>query len=315
MSRLDDVRAFIKDGRKHKFSLTSPHLSIEKQGHLKKMFDAGKMKDKFLFLPIDHGIEHGPSDFLDCPHASDPEFQLELAKEGQFSGIAIHVGYADKYWQKEKYRNSVPLLLKLNGKTNIPPDDDAFSPLTGTVEDAVRLGADAVGYTLYVGSPRQDEDMLQFLDVRLEAAEAGLPVVMWAYPRGKFADAKGGKDTFAFVAYAARMANELGADICKINAPKAPKEGKYDEAGQFKKYNELMELTPEEMLGWAVVNAGSTGVLVSGGSKLGDEDMLNKVQMAVNAGVDGLIFGRNMWQRKYEDALDITKKVKAILLK
>lgn len=313
MSRLELMREYLQKGRTHKFDLNGPHMSMEKQAHVQKMLDAGGMKDKFLFLPIDHGIEHGPGDFLDCTWASDPEYQLELAKEGHFSGIAIHVGYAQKYWQKDKYRNSVPLLLKLNGKTNIPSDDDAFSPLTGTVEDAIKLGADAVGYTLYVGSPRQDEDMLQFLEVRLEAEDAGLPTVMWAYPRGKFADAKGGKDTMAFVAYAARLANELGADICKINAPKAVKEGKYDEEGQFKKYNELMELSSEEQLAWAVMNAGSTGVLVSGGSKLGDEDMLNKVQMAVNAGVDGLIFGRNMWQRKYEDAMQITKKVKAIL--
>lgn len=313
MSNLEKMREFIKKGRTHKFSLANPHITPEKKKHLQRMLDAGEMKDKFLFLPIDHGVEHGPGDFLGALWASDPEYQLELAKEGRYSGIAIHIGFAQKYWQKRKYRRTVPLLLKLNGKTNIPLDDEALSTLTGTVEDAVKLGADAVGYTLYVGSPRQDEDILQFLKVRLEAEKFGLPIVIWAYPRGKFANEKGGKNTIAFVAYAARMANELGADICKINAPKPVKAGKYDEEGQFKKYNELLELSLEEQLAWAVINAGSTGVLVSGGSKLGDEDMLNKVELAVRAGVDGLIFGRNMWQRPLKEALEITKKVKSIL--
>ena len=65
-----------------------------------------------------------------------------------------------------KYAGRVPLVVKVNGKTEIPPDDEAFSPLTSSVEDAVRLGADAVGYTCYVGSPSQDKDFLQFNEVR-----------------------------------------------------------------------------------------------------------------------------------------------------
>lgn len=315
MTNLETMREFIRKGRTHKFSINNPHITPQKRRHLQKMFKAGEMKDKFLFLPIDHGIEHGPGDFLDSLWSVDPEYQLKLAKEGKYSGIAIHIGLAQKYWQKKEYRLNVPLLLKLNGKTDIPSDEGAFSSLTGTVQDAVKLGADAVGYTLYVGSPRQDEDILQFLKVRQEAEKAGLPIVMWAYPRGKFANEKGGKDSLAFVAYAARLANELGADICKINAPKAVKDGKYNEEGQFKKYNEYLELSPEEQLAWAVINAGSTGVLVSGGSKLGDEDMLNKVKLDVKANVDGLIFGRNMWQRPFKEALEITKKVKNILTK
>lgn len=315
MSRLENIREFLKKGRTHKFSLNNPHITSKKRNHLQRMLNAGGMKEKFLFLPIDHGIEHGPGDFLDSPWASNPEYQLELAKEGRYSGIAIHIGFAQKHWQKKQYRKTVPLILKINGKTNIPSDEEAISPLTGTVEDALKLGADAIGYTLYVGSPRQYEDVLQFLEIRLKAEIAGLPIIMWAYPRGKFADEKGGKDTMAFVAYAARLANELGADICKINAPKPVEAGKYDEEGQFKKYNELLELSLEEQLAWAVINAGSTGVLISGGSKLGDEDMLDKVELAVKAGVNGVIFGRNMWQRSFEEALEITKKVKDVLVK
>ena len=312
-SLLTEIRSFINQERKNKFSLATPHITPAKRQHLQKTLDAGCLKSRFLFLPFDHGIEHGPSDFLKNLQSADPEFQLALAKEGKFSGIVLHIGLAEKYWQKPQYKNYLPLLLKLNGKSNIVPDDDALSTLTGTVEDAQKLGADAVGYTLYVGSPRQDEDFLQLLEVRQAAQEAELPLVIWAYPRGKYAEEAGGKDCFALVAYAARLAHELGADITKINAPKPPKDGKYDEKGKFKNYNQLLDLTQEEQLKWAVVNAGTTGVLVSGGSKLSDEDLLNKVGMAVEAGVDGIIFGRNMWQRKYDDALNITLRVKKTL--
>ncbi len=315
MTKLEKMEQFLKKGRTDKFSLDNPHINIKKKKHLQRILKAGQMKDKFLFLPVDHGIEHGPSDFLGSLWAVDPEEQLELARQGNYSGIVFHIGLAQKYWQKAVYKKSIPLVLKVNGKTNIPSDEEAFSPLTATVKEAVRIGADAIGYTLYVGSPRQSEDFLQFIKVRREAEEAGLPVITWAYPRGKFAREKGGKDTIAFVAYAARLAHELGSDIIKINAPKPPKDGRYDEQSGFADYNELLTLKSEEQLAWAVLNAGSTGVLVSGGSKISDEDMLQKVSLAVQAGVDGLIFGRNMWQRPFKEALEITKKVKEILTK
>lgn len=308
------IISYLKKDRVQKFSLDLPHISPAKKKHLRRlMFEHGVKNGRMLFLPIDHGVEHGPSDFLGNPPSVDPEFQLNLALEGDYSGIVFHIGLAEKYWQKKAYKGKIPLILKINGKTNIPSDAEAFSPLTSTVKDAVKLGADAVGYTLYIGSSRQDDDFLQFVKVRQEAEEAGLPIIMWAYPRGKFVEEKGGRDCLAMVAYAARVADELGADIAKVNALKSPKEGKYDPEGKLKGYNDLLNLKPVEQLAWVVRSAGCTGVLVSGGSKLGDDDLLNKVKIAVEAGVNGLIFGRNMWQREYKEALKITKKVKAIL--
>ena len=78
----------------------------------------------------------------------------------------------------------MPLILKVNGKTDVPPSDEALSTTNASVEDAVRLGADAVGYTLYVGSPRQDEDLHQLKGVREDCDRYGMPLVVWAYPRG-----------------------------------------------------------------------------------------------------------------------------------
>jgi fructose-bisphosphate aldolase, class I len=80
---------------------------------------------------------------------------IRLALEGGFNGIAIQIGLAEKfYWD---LAGEVPLVLKLNGKTDIPAGIDPLSPVNATVRDAVRLGADAVGYTLYVGSPAQEQ--------------------------------------------------------------------------------------------------------------------------------------------------------------
>ena len=105
----------------------------------------------------------------------------------------------------------------------------------------------------------------------------------------------------------------MGADVVKVNLPLAPTGGKYNPEGQFKAYNDLLELNQIDQLRWVVQSAGSTGVLISGGSKIGDEDLLNKAKLCIDAGVDGLIFGRNMWQRNFEDALKITKQIKQIM--
>ncbi len=304
----------VGNGRTQEFNLDLPSLSGEKRRHLKKiMYEFGVKNGKMLFLPVDQGLEHGSGDFFKNPASVDPEFQLKLAIEGGYNGIVFHIGLAKKYWAKKEYKDNIPLILKLNGKTNIPSDAEALSPITATVKDALELGADAVGYTLYTGSPLQERDFIQLVQVRRDAEKAGLPLIVWSYPRGRAVDGKGGKNSFAMVDYAARVANELGADIVKINLPAGPSGEKYDPEGQFKGYNDLLELSQIDQLRWVIHSAGSTGVLISGGSKIGDEDLLNKAKLCLEAGVDGLIFGRNMWQRNFEEALKITKEIKKIM--
>ena len=146
-----------------------------------------------MMLPIDSRLEHGRSTFSIIP-IDRHRWIYRLAVQGNFSGIALHVGLAEKY--QKRYAGRVPLLLKVNGKTNIPSDDEAFSPLTSSVEDAVRLGADAVGYTLYVGSPAQEVDIAQCNEVRRDCDRYGMPLVVWAYPRGSAIKSQG-RDRFA----------------------------------------------------------------------------------------------------------------------
>jgi class I fructose-bisphosphate aldolase len=261
------------------------------------MYEHGPANGTLMVLPIDQGLEHGPIDFFDNPDSIDTDWIYRLAVAGNFSGIALHVGLAEKY--QKRYAGRVPLVLKINGKTNLPNDDDAFSPLTSSVEDAVRLGADGVGYTLYVGSPAQDVDIAQCNEVRRECERFGMPLIVWGYPRGAAVKAKGGIDSLYAVDYAARVACEIGADIVKLNEPK------WDAASAAKlpKPYDTLEFDDLEGLRKVVKSAGRTLVLVSGGSKMGDDDTVHKARVAMEAGCVGLIFGRNMWQRKWDNAL------------
>ena len=283
-------------------------LSLGKKARLHRLlYEHGLKNGTLMILPIDQGLEHGPLNFFPNPPSADPDFQWRLAKEGGYNGIALHYGLARKYMNK--YAGAVPLILKINGKTNVPSDADALSTLTATVEDAVAMGADAVGYTLYLGSPRQDEDFLQFMEVREACDKWGMPLIVWGYPRGSAIEEKGGRDSLYAVDYAARVAMELGADIVKLNMPKpGPKDPE-----QPKPYNTL-EYTYEEGAKRVVASAGRTLVLFSGGSKLGDDDLMDKASIAMKAGAVGLIFGRNMWQRPFDEAMAITKRVQGEVL-
>jgi len=283
-------------------------LAPGKRARLYRMFyEHGPGGGVGMFLPIDQGLEHGPADFFPNSEAANPLFQLELALHGKYSAIVFQPGIAGKYIRN--YAGKIPLVVKINGKTNIPSETHALSPMTGTVEEAVSLGADAVGYTLYVGSPAQAEDFAQFVGVKREAERLGIPLIVWAYPRGEAIEAKGGRNSLYAVDYAARVAAELGADVVKLNLPKIDK-GRMRELP--KPYNEL-DLGPRDAMAKVCESAGKMPVLVSGGGKLGDEELLEKARESMDAGCSGIIFGRNMWQRKMDDALEMTARLFDIL--
>jgi len=287
-------------------TLDDMDLSVGKRTRLHRLlYHYGPANGTMMFLPMDQGLEHGPIDFFANPASADPEFQLRLALEGGYSGVVFHIGLARKYMPT--YAGKVPLVLKLNGKTNIPASDQALSPQTATVEEAVALGADAVGYTLYVGSPRQDDDFIQLMEIRGECDRLGMPLIIWSYPRGEAIAGKGGRDSLYAIDYAARVACELGADVVKLNMPKL------EEAGQPAPYDGL-KFSQQEALDKIVGSAGKTMVLISGGSKISDEDLLLKAQMCMKAGATGLIFGRNMWQRQWDDAMQMTARIREMLL-
>lgn len=270
------------------------------------LFEHGLRNGTALFLPYDQGLEHGPRDFFANPGASDPRYVIRLALEGGFNGVVVQIGLAEKFFHD--YAGELPLVLKLNGKTDIPSDAAALSPLNATVEEAVRLGADAVGYTLYVGTPAQEKDFEQYRQVRADADRFGMPLIVWAYPRGEAIEAKGGKDSFYAVDYAARTASELGADVVKLNFPHPEKTTDVPEAYRS-------AFTSQQAIDAVVRSANRSLVLISGGSKAGDDAMLTKAAESMAAGATGLIFGRNVWQREHDESLRFAEALRTVLEK
>ena len=240
-------------------------------------------KGKTLILAYDQGLEHGPIDFND--KNVDPKYIIDIAKKGGYQAIVFQKGIAEKY-QEEIKRSKVPLILKLNGKTKIYKGEP-FSPLICTVKEAIKLGANAVGYTIYIGSEYETKMFEEFEKVEKDAHAKGLPVVAWIYPRGKSVK----KDTSReMIAYSTRVGLELGADIVKV---------KY--GGNI---NDLK---------WAVKAAGRTRVVIAGGTKKSEKEFLKQVKDIVGSGALGLAVGRNIWQSK--NPLELTKKIQKIVFK
>ena len=234
-----------------------------------------------LFLAYDQGLEHGPSDFnIDN---INPNYILDIAEKGGYNAFICHHGVAEKYYQS--YRDRVRLIVKLNGKTSIAKVDP-YSAQVCSVGRAVKLGAEAVGYTIYVGSPREAEMFREFSKIVEEAHDYGVPVVAWMYPRGPFVQ---NDVSTEILAYSARIGLELGADIVKI------------------KYNNDFE-----GFKWVTKSAGKCKVVVAGGHKEDPAELMQQAREIIDAGATGMAIGRNIWQSK--DPFKITKALKKIVI-
>jgi len=240
-------------------------------------------KGKALFLAYDQGLEHGPADFND--KNVDPNYIIDIAKKGKYTGVIFQKGIAEAY-NSEIKKSKIPLILKLNGKTNLVKGDPISTQLC-KVEEAKKLGASAVGYTIYIGSIHEGRMLKVFEDIQRKAHKKGLPVIVWIYPRGKSLKGKSEKE---LMAYAARVGLELGADIIKIQYNGNPRD-----------------------LKWAVKSAGKTKVVVAGGVKKGEKELLKQAKDIIDAGAIGFAIGRNVWQNK--KPLDISKKIQNIIWK
>lgn len=238
------------------------------------MMDLSKItkEGKALFLAYDQGMEHGPSDFND--ESVDPNNILKIAVDGGFTGVIFQKGVAEKY-----YTGQLPLILKLNGKTSFIKEEP-YAPQICTVEEAITLGASAVGYTIYIGSQEQDKMFSEFANIEREAHAKNIPVIGWMYPRGKEV-----VENAQTIAYAARVGLEMGADIIKIKYP-----------GDLKS------------LEWVVKSAGRTKVVVAGGAKSSSEELLEMTKIVMQAGAIGLAIGRNVWQA--EEPMVVVEKIK-----
>ncbi|MFA5392370.1 MAG: fructose-bisphosphate aldolase [Candidatus Paceibacterota bacterium] len=240
-------------------------------------------KGKAMFLAYDHGFEHGPKDLIG--KSFDPEYILDLAVKGGYTGIILQKGIAEKYYTGTKYQRQIPLIVKINGKTNLRSQEEPYSAINCSVKYAKELGAQAVGYTIYLGSEWEAKMFEDFGKIQEEAHSLGLAAIAWIYPRGK---AILNDNSPEITAYAARVGLELGADLIKIKYPGS-----------------------EDVMRQVVRAAGKTKVVLSGGPKIEEGMFLNEIQKVINAGAIGVAVGRNVFER--ESSLEITEKIKKII--
>lgn len=246
---------------------------------MEKLFTNGKC----LFLAYDQGLEHGPTDFND--DSVNPKYIISLAKRGKFNALVFQKGIAEKYRDEIK-ASKVPLILKLNGKTNLSHGEPLSTQLC-TVREAIKLGACAVGYTIYIGSEFENIMFKEFENIEREARIRGLPVIAWIYPRGKAVEHKPAGE---LLAYSARVGLEIGADIVKLHWSGT-----------------------QQDLEWAVKAAGKCRLVVAGGLKKTQAELLKQIRQAMQAGASGLAIGRNVWQAR--EPLELTKKIRKVIWK
>lgn len=275
-------------------------------GNLRRLLYTGALAGtgKLVILPVDQGFEHGPArSFAPNPDGYDPSYHPSLALEAGCNAYAAPLGFLESIAREHAGR--LPLILKLNNSDSLGGPNEPYSALTGSVHDALRLGCAAIGFTIYPGSEHRNEMYSEIQDLIAEARDAGIPSVVWSYPRGGKLS-KEGETALDVVAYAAHIACQLGAHVVKVKPPSA-----HIEQSEAKK---PYEKVPKETLADRirhVVQACFNGkriVIFSGGPAKGTEAVLEELRQIHAGGGFGTIMGRNSFQRSRADGVAILKE-------
>ena len=264
-----------------------------------------------LILPVDQGFEHGPArSFAPNPAGYNPLYHFQLAIDAGCNAYAAPLGLLEA--GAVEYAGEIPLILKLNNHDSLYEDKDPVTAVTGSVKDAMKLGCSAIGYTIYPGSSHCKEMYEQLQNVAQEAREHGLAVVVWSYPRGNQLS-KDGETAIDVVAYAAQIAAQLGAHVIKVKLPT-----EHIEQAAAKKVYESKHIpikTMAERVRHVVQSAfdGRRIVIFSGGAaKEDDKAIYDEVRAIRDGGGFGSIIGRNSFQRKKDDALNLLRTITGI---
>jgi fructose-bisphosphate aldolase, class I len=271
--------------------------------NLARMLNHGRLAGtgKMVILPVDQGFEHGPArSFAPNPAGYDPRYHFQLAIEAGCNAYAAPLGSLEA--GVSEYCGEIPLILKANNHDVLNDERDPISAVTSSVEDALRLGCAAIGFTIYPGSSERTTMYEQLRELTAEAKAAGLAVVVWSYPRGSSLS-KEGETAIDVVTYAAQIAAQLGASIIKVKLPSAKVELP-DAQKVYQKY-EIPTSTLTERVQHVVQSAfgGRRIVIFSGGAAAADEQVFNEVRAIRDGGGFGSIIGRNSFQRKQPEAL------------
>lgn len=262
---------------------------------------------KLCVLPVDQGFEHGPArSFAPNPLGYDPRYHMQMALEGGFSAYACPLGAMEIV--AREYAGQMPLILKCNSHESLHGDPEPLPAITATIDDALRLGCDAIGFTIYPGSARAIEGYEQLRELTAEAKAAGLVVVVWSYPRG--GDLSSVDETaLDVVAYAAQIACQLGAHIVKVKPP--TDDFSSDTFKDLYKTNKIASATLAQRISHVVQSAfdGRRVIIFSGGAKASDKEIVDMAKAIKDGGGFGSIMGRNIFQRPQKAALKLAADV------
>ncbi|SDW42283.1 class I fructose-bisphosphate aldolase [Roseicitreum antarcticum] len=263
---------------------------------------------KLIILPVDQGFEHGPArTFAANPAAYDPHYHYQLAIDAGLSAYAAPLGMIEA--GADTYAGQIPTILKVNSANSLMSETSGKNQaITASVDDALRLGCSAIGFTVYPGSDCALDMFEEISAMREEAAAKGIASVIWSYPRGE-AISKEGETAIDVAAYAAQIAALLGAHIIKIKlstdhlmlpeAKKVYEDQQIDIATQAARVRHCL-------------SAGFNGrriMVFSGGAKKGSDSVYDDARAIRDGGGNGSIIGRNSFQRPREEALEMLGKL------
>ncbi len=219
---------------------------------------------KAVIVPMDHGVSSGPIQGI-----VDIRDAMSQVAHGGANAVVVHKGVVAR-----GHRKSGPdmgLIVHLSGSTSLALDPNAKT-LVCSVEEAIKIGADAVSVHVNIGNGHDNEMLTDLGRMAHSAAEWGMPLLAMIYPRGE--NVKNEYDVQA-VKHAARLGAELGADVVKVSY-----------TGSVESFRE-------------VVNGCHVPVIIAGGPKMGsDRDILTMVRGAMDAGAAGTSIGRNVFQHE-----------------
>ncbi|ATX66236.1 class I fructose-bisphosphate aldolase [Roseinatronobacter bogoriensis] len=280
------------------------------KANLCRMLMQGKLggTGKMIILPVDQGFEHGPArTFAANPAAYDPHYHYQLALDAGLNAYAAPLGMIEA--GADTYAGQIPTILKVNSANSLMSDTAGKNQaITGSVDDALRLGCAAIGFTIYPGSDCALDMFEEISAMREEAAAKGIATVIWSYPRGE-AITKDGETGIDVAAYAAQIAALLGAHIIKIKlstdhlmlpeAKKVYEDQQIDIATQAARVKHCMQSSFN----------GRRIVVFSGGAKKGADSVYDDARAIRDGGGNGSIIGRNSFQRPRDEALSMLAKL------
>jgi fructose-bisphosphate aldolase/2-amino-3,7-dideoxy-D-threo-hept-6-ulosonate synthase len=222
---------------------------------------------KMLCIPMDHGISNGPIRGLENAH----EIIYSCASAG-LTSVLVNKGII----KSMPTPPDIGLIVHFSASTSLGPSPNR-KVLIGNVEEAIRLGADAISLHINIGA-KEEPEMLQKLGMMSDKCdEWNIPLIAMMYPRGE--NIKNPHDP-EIVAHTARIGAEAGADIIKTVY-----------TGNIESFRQVIKSCP-------------VPIVIAGGPKATtDTEILEMCAGAMAAGAKGVTFGRNIFQHKNPSAM------------